>query len=76
MEIIFNTDHSGNILIKFADCFSQILSISKEITKVKQNTIYLCDFHEFDEESFMDDISIQNWVANNPIETNSQFDDF
>ena len=62
---------SGNILIKFADHFSQFLSISKEITKVKQNTIYLRDFREFNEESFVDDISIQNWVANNPIETNS-----
>ena len=67
---------SGNILIKFADHFSQFLSISKEITKVKQNTIYLCNFHEFNEESFMDNLSIKNWVANNLIETNSKFDDF
>ena len=67
---------SGNILIKFSDHFSQLLSISKEITKVKQNTTYLHDFREFNEESFLDDISIQNWVANNPIKTNSKFDDF
>ena len=40
---------SGNILIKFADHFTQFLSINKEVTKVKQNTVYKRDFREFNE---------------------------
>ena len=67
---------SGNILIKFADHFSQFLSINKEVTKVKQNNIYKRDFHEFNGVSFLDDISIQNWSAKNPIGTNPKIDDF
>ena len=61
------------ILIKFADHFSQFLSINKEVTKIKQNIIYKRDFNE---KSFIDDISIQNWSANNYIGTNLKFDDF
>ena len=68
--------HSGNILIKFADHFSQFLSIKKEITKVKQNDVYKHDFRNFDEKSFIDDISIQNWSPNNSNGANSNFNDF
>ena len=67
---------SGNILIKFAAHFLQFLSINKEVTKVKQNNIYKRNFHEFNEESFLDDISIQNWSAKNHIGTNPKIDDF
>ena len=67
---------SGNILIKFADHFTQFLSINKEVTKVKQNTVYKRDFREFNEESFIDDICIQNWTAKNPAGTNPKIDDF
>ena len=67
---------SGNILIKFADHFTQFLSINKEVTKIKQNTVYKRDFREFNEESFIDDICIQNWTAKNPAGTNPKIDDF
>ena len=60
MATILNKFHSGNILIKLADHFTQFLSINKEVTKVKQNTVYKRDFREFNEESFIDDICIQN----------------
>ena len=59
---------SGNILIKFADHFTQFLSINKEVTKVKHNTVYKRDFREFNEESFIDDICIQNWTDNPKID--------
>ena len=67
---------SGNILIKFAEHFSQFLSINKEVIKVKQNTVYKHDFREFNEEYFIDDICIQNWTAKNSIGTNPKIDDF
>ena len=35
--------HSGNILIKFADHFSQFISINKEITKYILKMITHCD---------------------------------
>ena len=76
MATILIKIHSGNILIKFADHFSQFLSINKDVTKVKQNNIYKRDFREFNEESFIHDISIQNWSAKNPIGTNPKIDDF
>ena len=68
--------HSGNILIKFADHFSQFLSINKEINKLNRKILYKRDFQNFNEESFINDISIQNWAANNPIGTNAKFDDY
>ena len=67
---------NGNILIKFADHFSQFLSINKEVTKIKQNIIYKRDFSDFNEESFINNISIQNWSGNNYIGTKLKFDDF
>ena len=67
---------SGNILIKFADHFTQFLSINKEIVKLIPKAIYKRDFSKFDEKSFIDDMSIQNWEASNFTDTNSTFDDF
>ena len=67
---------SGNILIKFADHFSQFLSINKEVIRLKHNDIYKRDLSNFDEKLFIDDVSIQNWNANNLKDTNSKFNDF
>ena len=50
--------------------------INKEITKLNRKIIYKHDFQNVDKESFINDISIQNWAANNPIRTNPKFDDF
>ena len=68
--------YSGNILIKFADHFSQFLSISKEITKIKPVDVYKRDYSNFDENSFLDDISLQNWSDRNLPGTNAKFKDF
>ena len=67
---------SGNILIKFADHFSQFLSINKEVSKVKPVDVYKRDYRNFDEKYFIDDISIQNWTAAVTNDVNSKFDDF
>ena len=67
---------SDNILIKFADHFSQFLSIKKNISKKKNNVVFKRDFSSFVEADFIDDVSIQNWNANNSNDTNSKFNDF
>ena len=67
---------SGNILINFADHFSQFLSINKEINRIKLHDVYRRDLSNFDEKSFINDISIQNWNANNFEDTNCKFNDF
>ena len=38
--------------------------------------VYKRDFREFNEESFIDDICIQNWTAKNPAGTNPKIADF
>ena len=45
--------YGGNILIKFTDHFSQILSVNKLIAKIKPKSIYKRDFANFDEVSFI-----------------------
>ena len=74
-----NFDHetiSGNILIKFADHFSQFLSVKKEIIRYQPNDIYKRDLSNFNKNMFVDDVSIQNWNPNNFDNVNSIFDDF
>ena len=66
--------YGGNILIKFADHFLQFLSVNKSIAKIK--SIYKHDFANFDEESFIEDVSIQNWNTNVHSDTNYKFNDF
>ena len=66
---------SGNILIMFADHFSQFLSINKEIIKPSTSNVFKRDFSSFEENMCIDDVSIQNW-NNNLHDTNSKFDDF
>ena len=68
--------YSGNILIKFADHFSQFLTINKEVSKVKPVDVYKRDYRNFDEKSFIDDISIQNWSVNVSNDVNSKYNDF
>ena len=67
---------SGNILIKFADHFSQFLCINREITKLKPSDTYRIDYSNFNEKLFVEDVSIQNWFANVSRGTNAKFDDF
>ena len=66
----------GNILIQFADHFSQFLSVDKEIIHTKSVDIYRRDLSNFDGNYFIDDISKKNWNADNLVDTNSKFNDF
>ena len=66
----------GNILIQFSDHLSQFLSIEKKIKRVKPADIHKRDLSNFDEQSFINDISIQNWNVHNLEGTNNKFNDF
>ena len=68
--------YSGNILIKFADHFSQLLSLNKAIMKFKPKSIYKRDYANYKEESFIEDVSIQTWNTNVQSDTNYKFNDF
>ena len=71
-----NNSTSGNILIQMADHLAQFLIINKEPDKIKPKVIYQRNYDAFDETSFIDDISIQNWNAANFQDTNLKFNDF
>ena len=67
---------SGNILIQLSDHLSQFLSIKKEFIRVKPPVIYKRDLSKFNEQSFIDDVSIQNWNAHDLVNTDNKFNDF
>ena len=71
-----DVSYGGNILIQFADHFSQFISVKKEINKIKPTAVYKRDYSNFDEGSFIDDVRIQNWSVRNTNDTNSKFNDF
>ena len=52
---------SGNILISFADHLTQFISVQKKTNNHKPYDIFKRDFANFDEQSFKNDVSIQNW---------------
>ena len=65
----------GNILMQVTDHLCQFISVRKRKITIKNNIIYKRSYDKFNEESFLDDLSIQNW--NNDLEdTNKKFDDF
>ena len=65
----------GNILIQVADHLCQFISVRKRKITLKNNIIYKRSYENFNEESFLDDLSIQNW--NNDLgDTNEKFNDF
>ena len=43
---------------------------------MKPNAVYKRDYSNFVDANFTDDVSIQNWNANNSNDTNSKFNDF
>ena len=52
---------SGNILIQIADHLSQFPSVDTSKIEYKKLDIYKRDNSNFNEQSFIEDISIQNW---------------
>ena len=66
---------SGNILTDISDHYSQFISIQEQKLDFKSTTIYRRDYSNFSEESFRDDVSIQDF-NNNFENINEQFHDF
>ena len=52
---------SGNILLEVADHLTQFAIIQNNVTKKASTVSYKRDFSKFNEKSFLDDLSIQNW---------------
>ena len=67
---------SGNILLLLSDHFPQFLFINKHVPKIKKKDIFKRDLSHFDNNAFIDDVSIQNWNSSGYDDTNSRFDDF
>ena len=51
----------GNILLTLSEHFSQFLSVKREKINFKKVNTYQCDYSTFSSDSFLDDVSIQNW---------------
>ena len=67
---------SGNILIQFADHLSQFLSVNRKIDRIPSRDIYKRDYSRFDENSFIDDVSSQDWNLDKAQGTNELYNDF
>ena len=67
---------SGNILMLLSDHFPQFLIIDKNIPKLKKTDLFKRDMSNFNEQDFIDDISIQNWNSTNFDNVNDRFNDF
>ena len=52
---------SGNIQFTLSEHFSQFVSVNRAAIDVKNVVIFGNDYSEFSEQSFCDDVSIQNW---------------
>ena len=72
---ISNTIVSGNIVTDFSDHFSQFISVQRTKFDCKTISIYKRDYSKFNDESFRDDVSIQNF-NNEFMDINDQFNDF
>ena len=72
----FTTDNfSGNLLIKIADHLLQFLSVGKTNITFKSKTYYKRNYTNFNEASFLDDLSIQQW-ENHLQDPNDKYNDF
>ena len=63
-----NDSLSGNILIEVSDHLTQFAIIQKDISKLSNFPVYKRDFSKYDETSFLEDLSIQNWNQYNNID--------
>ena len=80
MDSIFtnNMDNkilSGNIITDFSDHYTQFVSVVREKIDYKSIKRFKRDYPTFSEESFRDDVSIQNFNNYNE-DANNKFNDF
>ena len=66
---------SGNIITDFSDHYTQFVSVVREKIDYKSINIFKRDYSRFYEESFRDDVSIQNF-DNHFEDVNDKFNDF
>ena len=66
---------SGNIIIQIAEHLSQFISVDTSKIEYKKLDIYKRDYSNFDEQRFIEDISIQNW-RNKYNDPNDCYSDF
>ena len=66
---------SGNIITDFSDHYSQFVSVSRDKIDYKSIKMFKKDYSKFSEESFRDDVSIQNF-NNHYKDVNEKFNDF
>ena len=52
---------SGNLLLTFSEHLSQFITVTREKIEFKKLNVYLRDYSKFSNESFREDVSIQNW---------------
>ena len=65
----------GNILLTLSEHFSQFISVNREKIDLKKINVYQRDYSRFSNESFRDDVFIQNWnYARENV--NNLFNDF
>ena len=51
---------SGNLLLTFSEHFSQFITVTRGKIEFKKLNVYLRDYSKFSNESFREDVSIQN----------------
>ena len=66
---------SGNIITDLSDHYSQFVSVRRAKLDFRKITMYKRNYSNFSEDSFRDDISLQNF-DNNFDDVNDQFKDF
>ena len=66
---------SGNIITDLSDHYSQFVSVRRAKLDFRKITMYKRNYSNFSEDSFRDDISLQNF-NNNFDDVNDQFKDF
>ena len=66
---------SRNIITDFSDHYSQFVSVSRDKIDYKSIKMFKRDYSKFSEESFRDDVSIQNF-NNHYKDVNEKFNDF
>ena len=65
---------SGNIITDFSDHYTQFVSVVRDKIDYKSIKMFIRDYSNFSEDSFRDDVSIQN--VNNYYDVNEKFNDF
>ena len=66
---------SGNLFIEIADHLVQFVSVNKEAHITNEQNSYKRSYENWNEQSFLDDLSIQNWSTNQE-NVNDSYKDF